>query len=239
MNYGWLLLSVERGKTAALPKLTGRRQLKQFTPLFFHFSGSLGPGMLSQSSLAHSSLLAVLFPTPAAKPSFCRTYKLCIDGLIYVQLMLWFQHSYIIAGTEWWFIKPGHRVFPMHERKTKKGGCKNSRLLPSTLEGSKTCLQNDPNHNKQQKACECPRIWDREAFLTSSLGTPIPSSFQRDEIHAAVHTDISHVSKQSRSHTVKLRGELLKTPRLSVMLKKHHSFLVHLPREGVSWVVRR
>lgn len=87
-----------------------------------------------------------------------------------VQLMLWFQHSYITAGTERWFINPGHYAFPRHECKTRKGGCKNSKLLPSTLEGRKTCSQNNPNHNQQQKAHECPSIMRPGRLLDLLLG---------------------------------------------------------------------
>lgn len=149
-GYYWEL----KGETSALPKLTGGRQLIEFTPFFFHFSSPLGPRMLSESSVTHSSLLTVIFPTSAAKPSFYRTYELCIEGLIYVQLMLWFQPSYVTAGTEPWFINPGLCVFPMHE--CKRGGCKNSRLLPSTLRARHTHQMTQTTTTSRKN--ECPHI---------------------------------------------------------------------------------
>lgn len=98
MNYGWLLLRAEGGNISITQ--ANRREATNRVHSFFHFSSPLGPRMLFESSVTHSSLLTVIFPTSAAKPSFYRTYELCIEGLIYVQLMLWFQHSYVTAGTE-------------------------------------------------------------------------------------------------------------------------------------------
>lgn len=43
--------------------------------------------------------------------------------------------------------------------------------------------------------------------MTTFLETPN----QMGEIHAAVHTDFHYMSKQNRSHSAKLREELLKT----------------------------
>lgn len=132
--------------------------------------------MLFQSSPTCSSLLAVLFPTPAVKPSLCRAYKLSIEGLIPRDAVASAQLYHCREGTM--IRKPWTLCVPNAQVQNQTGRLQE--LLPSTLEGIKTCSQNDPTHNRQQKASESPcYIWDLEAFLTSSLGTPIPSSFQK------------------------------------------------------------
>lgn len=211
MNYGWLLLRVE-GEEQQHYKAGGN-----WNSSFLSFPISVVPWVQG------CSLLAVLCPKLVAKPSFCRTYELCTEDLIYVQLMLWFQCSCIIAGTEQWFINSGHCVFPMHERKTKKVA-RTANFFLEFWKGIKHA-HNDPYHNQLHKTCECPCITRPGSLLDHlSLETPNPSYFQMDEIHAAVHTDFHYISKQSRSHSAKLREELLKTHRISVMLRKHHSW---------------
>lgn len=63
--------------------------------------------------------------------------------------------------------------------------------------------------------------WSLEAFLITSSEIPNPSYFQMDEIHADVHTDFHYIRKVTLS---KIKREMLKTHRISVMLKKHHSY---------------
>lgn len=108
-------------------------------------------------------------------------------------------------------------------REKNQKGCKNSKLLPRILEGNKTCSQ-WPKPQPTAENMWMPTYNETWTFLTTSLETPNPSCVQMDEIHAAVHTDFHYISKQSRSHSAKLRGELLKTQRIFVRLKKHHSY---------------
>lgn len=151
--------------------------------------------------------------------------------------MLWLQHSYIIAGKERWFVNPGHCVFPMHKCKTKQGGCKNFFLaLWKESRHAHKMTQPTTGNRKHQSPHVTYETW--KPSWPPPWEHPFQALSKRHEIHAAVHTDISYISEQRGSCTMKLRGELLKTPRHSVALRRHHSFLVHLHRKGVSWVVR-
>lgn len=102
---------------------------------------------------------------------------LCTD--LYVQLMLWFQCSCIIAGTERWFITSEHCVSPMHKRKTKKAARTASCFLEFWM-GIKHA-HNDPNHNELQKTCECPCTIRPGSLLDYPLGStrskPFPNGW--------------------------------------------------------------
>lgn len=122
------------------------------------------------------SPLAVLCPEFAAKPSLCRTYELCTEDLIYVQLMLWFQCSCIIAGTQRWFINSEHCVFPRHERKTKKTA-RTANFFLEFWKGIKHAHY-DPNHNQLQETRECPCIMKPGSLLLDHfLGNTQPKLF--------------------------------------------------------------
>lgn len=85
-----------------------------------------------------------------------------------------------------------------------------------------------PKYNETWKA-SWPPPWEH-SFQALSKGT-------KSMLLLCIQTFPVSVSRAGHTQ-LKLRGELIKTPRLSMMLKKYHSFLVHLPRKDDSRVVR-
>lgn len=227
MTYGWLLLRAEGGKLQHYPS---QQAGGKWNSSLLSFSTSAVPWVqgCSRNPLSHTVLSLPFSFLPLQQSHH-------FAGLTNFALRVWFMFNWCCGfSTAVSFQEQSDDSYTLDSVYSQCTSAK--RLLLSILEGSKKCSPDDPNHNHQQKAWTS--AYSEKPSWPPPWEHPIPSSFQRDKIHAAVHMDISYVSKQSRSCTEKLREELLKTPSLSVTLKKDHSFLVHLPRKDVSWLVR-